>query len=388
MGGPPPAVERTDSVVRGSASEPGCRALPSFDRPAARGTATLRHRAADLEVRVRSPLARDLPATSDRRCRLPAVRASDLADSGPRGAAVDRCSGSTCPSPGSADPELSLLVPNRRRGRSGGLDRRPGAQRGAHDRGVRAVVPRGPRRRPASSARSSSSTARPTRTAERAVAAGARVLRTPEARSRAGLHRRHPVHPRPATSSWATPTARTTSASSKPFVDKFREGYEFVMGSRFKGYIEPGSMPPHHRYFGTPVTTWILNRVYSSKFSDIHCGMRGITLDALEAHGPRSRSRGSTRRRWCSSRCTSSCAPARCRSGSSRTARAGSATTGGWAGSRRSPAAWINLRAMFVYGADFFVLRARAACCSLLGLLLMLPVTLRTGRPSDRSRSR
>ena len=40
-------------------------------------------------------------------------------------------------------------------------------------------------------------------------------------------------------------------------------------------------MPPHHRYFGTPVTTWILNRVYSSKFSDIHCGMRGVTLDAL-----------------------------------------------------------------------------------------------------------
>ena len=36
-----------------------------------------------------------------------------------------------------------------------------------------------------------------------------------------------------------------------------------------------------------------------------------------------SRSRGSTRRRWCSSRCTWSCAPPRCRSRSSRTARAG-----------------------------------------------------------------
>ena len=78
------------------------------------------------------------------------------------------------------------------------------------------------------------------------------------------------------------PTARTTSASSRPFVDKLREGYEFVMGSRFKGTIEPGSMPWLHRYLGTPVTTWILNRVYSSKFSDIHCGMRGITLDALQ----------------------------------------------------------------------------------------------------------
>ncbi|HLB42900.1 MAG TPA: glycosyltransferase family 2 protein [Gammaproteobacteria bacterium] len=68
----------------------------------------------------------------------------------------------------------------------------------------------------------------------------------------------------------------------KPFMKKFEEGYEFIMGSRFKGKIEPGAMPALHRYFGTPVTTWILNRVYKCHFSDIHCGMRGITLDALK----------------------------------------------------------------------------------------------------------
>ncbi len=67
----------------------------------------------------------------------------------------------------------------------------------------------------------------------------------------------------------------------KPFIDGFRSGGEFVMGSRWKGSIEKGSMPPHHQYFGTPFTTWILNRLYSSKFSDIHCGMRGITKDAF-----------------------------------------------------------------------------------------------------------
>ena len=54
------------------------------------------------------------------------------------------------------------------------------------------------------------------------------------------------------------------------------------MGSRWKGSIEPGAMPRLHQYFGTPLTTWILNRLYSSQFSDIHCGMRGITRDALE----------------------------------------------------------------------------------------------------------
>lgn len=65
------------------------------------------------------------------------------------------------------------------------------------------------------------------------------------------------------------------------FVKAFRSGAEFVMGSRFQGSIEPGAMPPLHRYFGTPLTTWILNRIYRSKFSDIHCGMRGATRDAL-----------------------------------------------------------------------------------------------------------
>src|ERR1700730_429025 len=68
-----------------------------------------------------------------------------------------------------------------------------------------------------------------------------------------------------------------------PFLERFREGYEFVMGSRFKGEIEAGAMPALHRYFGTPLTTWILNLLYSNRFSDIHCGMRGITREALAA---------------------------------------------------------------------------------------------------------
>jgi glycosyltransferase involved in cell wall biosynthesis len=67
-----------------------------------------------------------------------------------------------------------------------------------------------------------------------------------------------------------------------PFVAAFREGAEFVMGSRFRGSIEKGAMPGLHRYFGTPLTTWILNRIYGSRYSDIHCGMRGLTRSAFE----------------------------------------------------------------------------------------------------------
>ena len=67
----------------------------------------------------------------------------------------------------------------------------------------------------------------------------------------------------------------------EPFLQKLRDGYEFVMGSRFRGYIEPGAMPRLHQHFGTPLTTWILNFLYRTHFSDIHCGMRAITRDAL-----------------------------------------------------------------------------------------------------------
>lgn len=67
-----------------------------------------------------------------------------------------------------------------------------------------------------------------------------------------------------------------------PFVAQFRAGAEYVMGSRFSGTIEEGAMPPLHRYFGTPFTTWILNRIYGSRYTDIHCGMRGMTRATLD----------------------------------------------------------------------------------------------------------
>jgi glycosyltransferase involved in cell wall biosynthesis len=67
----------------------------------------------------------------------------------------------------------------------------------------------------------------------------------------------------------------------EPFLAALEEGAEFVMGTRLHGEIEPGAMPKLHRYFGTPITTWILNRLYRQRFSDIHCGMRAMTIAAL-----------------------------------------------------------------------------------------------------------
>jgi glycosyltransferase involved in cell wall biosynthesis len=68
----------------------------------------------------------------------------------------------------------------------------------------------------------------------------------------------------------------------EPFLVALRSGREFVMGSRFKGFIEKGSMPVHHQYFGTPITTWFLTKMLDLPFTDIHCGMRGLTKDLIQ----------------------------------------------------------------------------------------------------------
>lgn len=56
---------------------------------------------------------------------------------------------------------------------------------------------------------------------------------------------------------------------------------DFVMGSRLKGDIQKGAMPPLHRYVGNPFLTWLLNYLFSTGISDAHCGMRAITKKAL-----------------------------------------------------------------------------------------------------------
>jgi glycosyltransferase involved in cell wall biosynthesis len=210
------------------------------------------------------------------------------------------------------------------------------------------------------------------RTAELALAAGARVLKTP----RRGLGRAYLD---------AIPFIRGKFVlmgdcdctydfrELAPFVEKFRGGAEFVMGSRFRGYIEPGSMPPLHRYFGTPLTTFILNVIFSSRFSDIHCGMRGITKAALERMDLRSQSW-----EYASEMVLKSVhmhlptAEVPIRFLKDREGRLSHHKRSGWF----SPfhAAWINLRAMFVYGANFFLFRPGLALV-FVGSLLTFPLS-------------
>lgn len=56
---------------------------------------------------------------------------------------------------------------------------------------------------------------------------------------------------------------------------------DMVIGSRMKGTILPGSMPPLHRYIGNPVLTLLVNFTFHTHFSDAHSGFRAISKDAL-----------------------------------------------------------------------------------------------------------
>jgi hypothetical protein len=132
-------------------------------------------------------------------------------------------------------------------------------------------------------------------------------------------------------------------------------------------------MPALHRYAGTPVTTWILNRIFHSHFSDIHCGMRGITREALERMNLQSQS-------WeYASEMVLKSVKMELRTAEvpvtflkDHDGRLSHHKREGWLSPFK--AAWINLRSMFIYGSDFFLVKI-GVVLTVLGLLLTLPLT-------------
>lgn len=68
----------------------------------------------------------------------------------------------------------------------------------------------------------------------------------------------------------------------EPFMEKLREGYDLVMGNRFRGGIKPGAMPALHKYLGNPVLTGIGRLFFKSPMGDFHCGLRGFSKEAIE----------------------------------------------------------------------------------------------------------
>jgi len=65
------------------------------------------------------------------------------------------------------------------------------------------------------------------------------------------------------------------------FVEKLRQGFDLVLGNRFKGGIADSAMPPLHRYLGNPALSWASRLFFHCPTGDIYCGLRGFSRDAV-----------------------------------------------------------------------------------------------------------
>lgn len=66
------------------------------------------------------------------------------------------------------------------------------------------------------------------------------------------------------------------------FVGKLREGVDLVQGCRLPwggGHIMPGAMPFLHRWFGNPMFSILVRRMFASRLHDVYCGLRGFTRE-------------------------------------------------------------------------------------------------------------
>jgi glycosyltransferase involved in cell wall biosynthesis len=161
----------------------------------------------------------------------------------------------------------------------------------------------------------------------------------------------------------------------KDFIEQLDNGYDFVMGTRMKGTIEPGAMPSLHRYFGTPLTTFILNRIYGSHFSDIHCGMRAMTLEALKQLDIESTSwEYASEMVLKAARLGSKTTEIPIKFYKDRAGRLSHMKRGGWF----SPwyAGWINLKVMFLYNPDYFLMKSGFSVM-ILGILMVIVLLLK-----------
>lgn len=68
-----------------------------------------------------------------------------------------------------------------------------------------------------------------------------------------------------------------------PFIERLRQGYDLVMGNRFRGGIHPGAMPLLNRYLGVPALN-LAGRLACGNppCGDFHCGLRGFRREAAE----------------------------------------------------------------------------------------------------------
>jgi glycosyltransferase involved in cell wall biosynthesis len=67
-----------------------------------------------------------------------------------------------------------------------------------------------------------------------------------------------------------------------PFVERLNEGYDLVIGNRFKGNIHHTAMPFLNKYLGNPILSFIGRLFIRSHIGDFHCGLRGFRQDIVD----------------------------------------------------------------------------------------------------------
>lgn len=65
------------------------------------------------------------------------------------------------------------------------------------------------------------------------------------------------------------------------FINKLNEGFDFVNGNRLGNLWSFKAIPVMHRYFGAIALSSFLNIFFWTGLTDAHCGMRGLTKEAL-----------------------------------------------------------------------------------------------------------
>ncbi|MCX5779162.1 MAG: glycosyltransferase family 2 protein [Elusimicrobia bacterium] len=71
-------------------------------------------------------------------------------------------------------------------------------------------------------------------------------------------------------------------STADEFFTRLKQGYDLVMGSRFKGTIVPGAMTWSHRYIGNPILSGMLKLFFGGAVSDAHCGLRAFRKTAYD----------------------------------------------------------------------------------------------------------
>lgn len=65
------------------------------------------------------------------------------------------------------------------------------------------------------------------------------------------------------------------------FIRELEEGYDLVIGNRYQGKMEKGSMKLLHKFIGTPILSFIVRKKYKIQIHDVNCGMRAYNKEKM-----------------------------------------------------------------------------------------------------------